>query len=179
MISKNINTLFLSPQSLPEGLRFFFAYSLFLTTLILPLWKRLLSKKEVAALLTWFFGVVGFFTLSSTLISEYYFSNLQTIFLTLVSLTLYFIYKSRVGKILVLVLLAIILFKNLSFYTTLDFYHKGYLEKKDIVKFIALDMKEKKFPCIGVSYITHPGENVGFRYLLYLENIAPSRTWGL
>lgn len=45
------------------------------------------------------------------------------------------------------------------------------MEKKAIVNFIKEDAAKKQFTCIGISYITSPGENAGFRYLLYLSNI--------
>ena len=34
-----------------------------------------------------------------------------------------------------------------------------------------MDAKQKGFPCITVSYITITGENVGFRYLFFLNKL--------
>lgn len=172
MISKNINALFLSPQNLPDKFRPVFTLLLFLITLLIPLSKKLISRKEIYPLLFWILGMVSFFTISSSLISEYYFYNLEIIFLTLTSLTLYYIYKSsKIGKILIIGLLTLISIKNLYSYTTSYIYHKGYLEKKGVVSFIKQDAQKKQFTCIFISYITTPGENAGFRYLFYLENM--------
>ena len=172
MITKNINSLFLSPQSLPMPLKPAFVILLFSSTLIVAFFNKLISKIELMPLFFWILSVIGFFTISSSLISEYYFYSIEIIFMTFVSLTLYIIFKSQVfGKILVLGLLTLLLIKNLYFYTTGDFYHKGYVEKRAVVDFIKQAAKQKGFPCIGITYITTPGENVGFRYFFYLNNM--------
>lgn len=171
MIAKNINSLFLSPQSLPEQFRSIFVLLLFVSTLFISFKSKLLSKNDVIIFLCWIWGVIGFFTLSSSLISEYYFYSIEIIFIVLTSLTFYTIYKKfAIGRFLVLLLLAIILLKNLQFYTTAYIYHKGYLEKKAVVDYIMSDAQSKNYPCFSLTYITAPGENVGFRYLFYLRN---------
>lgn len=172
MISGNINSLFLSPQSLPKDFRSLFSILLLIAFILIPLKKKIISRNEIMTILTWILGVVGFFTISSTLISEYYFHNLNILFLTLGSLTLYCLYKtSKLGQILIIGFLFIILAKNLYAHTTTYIYHKGYLEKKTAISFIKEDVNKKGFPCIGISYISAPGENVGFRYLIYLNKL--------
>ncbi|TSC88603.1 MAG: Uncharacterized protein G01um10147_99 [Microgenomates group bacterium Gr01-1014_7] len=169
MITKNINTLFLSPHSLDNWMRPLFIV-LILSTAFILYRKKLLSNKEIIPPAFWIIGVVGFFTFSSSLISEYYFSNIEIIFITLVSLTLYLIYReSKIGKFLILFLLAFILVKNIYFFTNQYIYHKGYVEKRALVDYITMDAKNKDYPCFGISYITAPGENVGFRYFFLLK----------
>lgn len=171
MITKNINSLFLSPQSLPYFLKPLFVVSIL--TLTIPLFfKKLISQKEIIALLAWIIGIVAFFSLSSSLISEYYFYNLQAIFICLVSLIAYLIYKSsKIGAYLVICLLVIVLIKNLYLFITSDIYHKGYIERKLTANYISKDSETKRFPCVGINYITSLGENVGFRYFFYLNNL--------
>lgn len=170
MVSKNISTFFLSPQSLPQDSQLIFTILILLLAIPLLI-KKIISKKEVIPLSAWLFGVIAFFSISSTLISEYYFYSIQIIFLGLVTLTLYLIYQSsKIGKILTVSLLMLIMVKNLYFFTTQYIYHKGYVERKAATDFISQDAKNKGFPCIGVSYITSIGENVGFRYFFYLNN---------
>lgn len=36
---------------------------------------------------------------------------------------------------------------------------------------IKKDILAKNYPCFGITYITTPGEDVGFRYLFYLNNL--------
>ncbi|MDO8573671.1 MAG: glycosyltransferase family 39 protein [Candidatus Daviesbacteria bacterium] len=170
MISKNTSALFLYPQSLPEKFRLLFTISLFLVGSIISLNNRLITRRELLPLLFWIFGIIAFFTFSSSLISEYYFYNLGIIFFALTGLTFYFIYESsKLGKILVIMFLTLLTIKSIYFYTTSYIYHKGYLEKKAVVDFIQQDANKMGFPCVGISYITTPGENAGFRYLFYLN----------
>ncbi len=54
------------------------------------------------------------------------------------------------------------------FFLNFDIYHKGYKERKALAEYISQDAKNNHFPCISISYITQPGENVGFRYFFWL-----------
>lgn len=171
MITKNINTLFFMPQSFKLTSNLVFVLFIFLSTLF-PVKRKILSTKELFSLYIWIVGVVAFFSISSSPISEYYFANINFVFLIVISLLSYLIYNhSKVGKYLVILILGLIAIKNGYFMINQDYYNKGYLEKKALVEYISKDMKEKDYPCIGISYITSPGENTGFRYLFYIKNI--------
>lgn len=178
MITKNINTLFFMPQSFKFLPNNYFLVPLVLLSGLFLLKSKLLSVKEIIPLYIWSLGVIIFFGLSSSPISEYYFYNIEIIFLSFVSLFLYLLYNFKLfGKALVIVILGFLLLKNAYFLITSGYYNKGYLEKKALVDYIFNDAKNKNFPCVGINYITTPGENVGFRYLFYLKQqytIAPS-----
>lgn len=169
MINKDISTLFFTPQSFLTNNIFFV-----LIILLSAFWlvkKKILLQKELMVFFIWILGVIAFFGLSSSPISEYYFSNIQIIFITIISLHCYLMFRStKMGKILIIGLFVSIPLKNAYFTLTQDYYHKGYLEKKAVVNYIDQDLKNKGYPCIGISYITSPGENVGFRYLFYLKS---------
>lgn len=171
MISKNINTLFLSPQSLPPILNHLFLLILILLGAVLVI-KKVIPAKITAPLSAWLIGIIVFFTLSSSLISEYYFYSIEIIFIFIVSLTLYSLLKfSKATAALTIILLSTILIKNVFHFVTIDIYHKGYVERKAVVDFIAQDARSKNYPCVGVSYVAAIGENVGFRYFFYLKNL--------
>lgn len=170
MINKNINTLLLAPNSFKVTSHTGFTF-LILASAVLLIKNRVLQKKEYLIILSWILGVIAFFSISSSPISEYYFSNIEILFIYLLGLFLYLIFELKlIGKIIVLSLLFFLLSKNLFFIITKDYYNKGYLEKKGVVDFIDKDYRDKGFPCIGISYITALGENVGFRYFFYLKN---------
>ena len=169
MISKNISNLFFAPHSSKITNNIFFPVILLLSSLWL-IRKKLITKKELIPLLFWILGMVLFFSLSSTPISEYYFYNIEIIFLTLISLLLYSLLKFSWGKFFVIGLLIIIASKNIYVLLTDNPYRKGYVERKAVVDYIVADAKNKNFPCFSVNYITSPGENVGFRYFFYLKN---------
>lgn len=170
-VSENISTFLASPLSLPEGYKLPLTLAILFSTIYL-IKIHLLNIKEVIILYFWIIGVVFYFSLSSIIISEYYFANLEIIFMLIISLLLFGIFKSSVvGKYLVIVMLGFLLIRNLYLYLTIEPYHVGYVERKAIAEYVTKDSKEKNFPCVGINYITLPGENVGFRYLFYRYNL--------
>lgn len=169
LVSKNVNSLFLSPYSLPNPLKPFFVLAILASSCLL-IKKKVLTKKEIIPLLALIVGVISFFTLSSSLVSEYYIYDIEIIFVALVSLIFSLLIKSKFGKILVVFTLSSLFVKNLYHFTQDYIYKKDYQERKGVVEFIVNDAKQKDFPCIGISYITAPGENTGFRYFFYLKN---------
>lgn len=170
MITKNINNLVFAPQSFKITNNIFFPL-LILSSAFWLIKKKLISVKEIIPLYVWILGVVIFFSVSPAPISEYYFYNIEIIFLGLVSILIYSILKhSFFAKLLCLGLLMMVLFKNAFFIITQGYYHKGYIEKKAVVDYVINDAKVKNFPCFSINYITSPGENVGFRYFFFLKN---------
>jgi len=175
-LSGEIQNLFFYPQALPLN-------PLILLVLILLgglfiVRKRVITFKELTPLYCWIFGIIIFYSLSSTIVSEYYLSNVEIIFISLISILFYLLYKSsRAGQVLVITLMSLILVKNVYYTVTDKPYHKGYVERKNAAAFIKKDSLEKGFPCVAVSYITSPGENVGFRYFFYLNNLHVNQPW--
>lgn len=177
VINKNVNSLFISPYSLPPILKELFPVSLLALSLFL-IKKRILGKREIIPMSALLVGVIGFFSFTSSLVSEYYLYSVEILFVGLLSLTFSILFKGRIGKTLVILLLAILFIKNFYHFINDYIYKKGYEERKEVVEFITTDSKQKGFPCIGISYITAPGENTGFRYFFYLKNqhlIHPSK----
>lgn len=169
MITKNINNLFFAPQTLQVTNTIFFPV-LILASAFWPVKKKLITK-EVIPLYVWLLGVILFFSISSSPISEYYFYNIEVIFLCFISLLLYYLLtSSAIGRVFVVGLLIFIALKNAFSVIASDTYHKGYVEKKGVVDYIVNDAKSKDFPCFSINYITSPGENVGFRYFFFLKN---------
>lgn len=168
MITKNANDLLIAIPNLNITSYILLILLVFYSTFWLI--KRNLFKKELLVLLTWIFGVVIFFEVSSSPISEYYFSSIDIIFITITSFLLYILLKSSsLGKNIVVSLLLLILIKNGYLIINQKFYHKGYQEKKAVVDYIYNDAEDRNFPCFSINYITSPGENVGFRYFFYLK----------
>lgn len=177
MITKNINNMFFSPYPLPDILKTLFVLSFIIPAIIL-IKKKILTKKEIFPLSALFIGVVGFFIFSSSLLSEYYLYSIEIIFVALIALTLSLLLKNKIGRIFVVLILGGLFIKNTYHFLTDYIYKKDYQERKAVVEFITADAKIKGFPCIGVTYITSPGENTGFRYFFYLKNqhlVHPSK----
>ena len=169
--TEDINRLFFYPQTLPLINHTLFFVLLLLSAIFLVK-KNLLKIKEVIVFYIWIGTIILFYTFSSTILSEYYFANTEIIFLTFVALLIYLLYSSgKIGKYITLALLLLLLTKNAFHFVKTDIYQKGYNERKSAAAYITEDAHKKGLPCVSVSYITTPGENVGFRYFFWLKNL--------
>lgn len=175
-VGRNLIRLLLYPNSLP----FIEVYHLQLITVLLFLSlslilvkKKLLKWQEVLVFFIWIAVVVAFYTFTTIVPSEYYFTNIEVIYIAILSILIYLVYQWRVwGRRLVYTMMVFILIKNFYYFINLPVYQKGYLARKAVASFITSQAKGKGFPCVAVSYITkHPGEDVGFRYFFYLNNL--------
>ena len=143
-----------------------------LASAVLLVKKNIISKKELFIFYAWILVNILFYSISSVVFSEYYFANIEIIFIFLVSSCLYLLYKSsKLGKLITLSLLLCILISSAVNIKHLYIFRKGYVERKAAAMFITQNSREKGFPCVSISYITSPGENVGFRYFFWLNNL--------
>ncbi len=169
--NRNIYDIFLSPFRLPLVLK----YTATLLILLCPFfaWRMKVMRKEQSLIFySWILGVFLFFTFSSIIVSEYYLASLDTLIIISVSLIFSKIYHNKsFGKYFIFVLLSILVIKNSYYFITQNKYKKGYLEKRNVIQFIASDIKQNNFPCIAINYITSIGDNVGFRYFMWLNNL--------
>lgn len=174
-----INNFGLGQEGGPAG---FYKFKLILSMLFFPpliaigslismmflIKTKLIALKEALLIIAWIAGPVLFFSLSSSPISQYYFSNTNAVFLAISSLAIFVVHKKSL--FLSLILLVFIFLRSLFLLLDQDHYAKGYLEKKAVADYIVADAKSKNFPCFSLNYITSPGENVGFRYFFFLKN---------
>lgn len=173
-LARNISRLYFYPHApkFPTEDPYVAMMVLVLVSGIFLVKKKLLSKAELKVFYIWVVGVALFYTFSSVVLSEYYITNLEIIFLVVPAFWFYYLYKNfKWGKWIVLFILAAILIKNLTFFLTQDLPQKGYVSRKLVAQFIAEDANKRGFPCVAVSYLTKPGEDVGFRYFFYLNNL--------
>ena len=171
MIVKNTTNLFFIPQRFPQWFQYLFTISL-LSSTILIIKKKIIEPKLVIVLFAWIVGMIIFFTLNSSPISEYYFANLEVIFIAIASLLLSLLWESKIAKPVLIAILAIILAYNT--YSLLKWSDPiaGYIHRKAAVQFIAKDMQAKGYNCISLNYQTIIGENTGFRYFLWLNGVV-------
>jgi len=68
-------------------------------------------------------------------------------------------------------ILAFFVIFNLRDFFTMPINRSGYVERKAIVSFITEDAKAHNYPCVSVSYITSPGNDLGYRYFFWLAKL--------
>jgi 4-amino-4-deoxy-L-arabinose transferase-like glycosyltransferase len=163
LVHKNANALFLdSVFNLAAKWMFYVLIVLF----VILLAKKKISWQIGLLAILWQALFVLFFTFNSINTSEYYLNGMNVIWLMLISVSL----GSLSGKLkfLLYLILAFIVSVNLYAFFNHSINESGYVQRKAIVQYIADDSKAHGYPCVSVSYITSPGNNLGYRYLFYL-----------
>lgn len=173
-LTSNLIRLLFYPQEIRVN------HSLILAALmispILIFKKRVINKRELIIFYSWITFVILFYSISSIVLSEYYLASVEIVFLAIVSSLLYLLYKSSViGKYITLLAMLFILLNSWLNIGNLYSFRKGYVERKAAAAFIKEDSVEKGFPCVSISYITSPGENVGFRQFFWLDNLKTTK----
>lgn len=133
---------------------------------------KAVSVKLLIIFYVWIFSVIVCFIVSSKETSEYYFTSTQTIFLILfIYLLAWLIKVPKIGLSLVVIIMILSLVYSLSDLLKQSDSGKGYKQKKEVARFIKADSLEKNLGCFSITYITSPGENTGFRYLFWFNDM--------
>lgn len=153
----------------------FIVYIFVIMILLLLKIRKVLNYKQMFMLVSWVILVIFGQTFSKNDISDYYFNNIIVISILLVSLALIALFKKN--NLLCLLILTIFLFYNLFLLIRQNSLTIGFNQKQMIVNYIANNASANNYPCIGITYITSPGQGVGFRFMLWrsgLKVINPS-----
>lgn len=173
-IYRNVVNLFLYPQTqlFVKSIPFF----IIIFAVAFLLFRKNGLIKEYKIVLVWFLSVVIFFSLSSKITSEYYFNNLTTVFLSIGIIGISLIFAKTYKTLAILILTALLL--NSTYHLIIQYRYNpfGLKERNEAAEFIANDSKMKGFPCVSVSYITTPGNDLGFRYVFYLNNLHANQS---
>lgn len=121
-------------------------------------------------ILSWIGLYIIFFSFHPLPLSEYYLNGITIVWIIAASIGL-----QKLPKILAVLILTIFLGLNLYLMFTFNTNHAGYIERKAIVKYIKEDAQKYNYPCVAVSYITSPGNNLGYRYLFWLAKLKVMR----
>lgn len=131
--------------------------------------KKILSKSELFAMGAWLVILVSSLQFSGRQISEYYLLSLFVPFILILSLLLSQLYK--LNRIIVYILLAGWLMFNFWNLLQIPDTDNSFVVKSNLVEYIKNDADSSGYKCVGINYISKPGENAGFRYLYLWKNL--------
>ena len=166
LVRKNANMLFLDSVFDISPVWIFY---LLVTLSFLIVVKKKIPSQLAIILILWQVLFVLFFTFNSINTSEYYLNGMNVVWLIIVSLAISLLFER--SKYLGFLVLAFLVGINILAFVRHKTNDSGYVQRKAIVKFIAKDSRDHSYPCVSVSYITSPGNNLGYRYLFYLEKM--------
>lgn len=168
LMSKNAHSLFIGSY---PGISYKPVFYLIVLILLFLFIKKIINKKWTAILFLWLIFYVSFFSFYSKIVSEYYLNGTIIIFIILVSILLSVIIKNEKIRHFGFIFIGLFIVFNVNRFVTTPINKSGYLERKEIIKEIDRDARERGYSCVAISYITDPGYNLGYRYFIYQTNL--------
>lgn len=171
-VSGNVTQMFFYPERLDYGIGKIVMVAGVLLG-VFASWRKVLRWGELVALTVWVVGMIVYFSVSSKITTEYYFTNIDLVYFAFFTLALVAIFK--LNRVLSFLVIGLLLFVGAYGIYVLVVLQKDtrseFRDKKAIVEFIKQDATKRGFPCIGVSHNSEPGRELGYRYLFYLSGL--------
>lgn len=153
LVYKNTTNIFaLNVINLPFQVSFWFLN----LTLLYLFAKKKINKNLTIILLLWQITYILFFSKISLNISEYYLNGMMIVYVLIAALV--------IPKKFTYLVLGLFLTLNLYTLFTRPVNADGYLQRKAILEYIKKDSQARSYPCVSLSFITSPGNNLGYRY---------------
>jgi len=141
---------------------------LLLLTFAFLVWKKYIDKKMVLIFFLWLITYILFFTKISLNISEYYLNGMNIIWIFLAAVFSSFILKEiKNGRLIISLGIFLFITVNLYSFFSHPVNESGYIQRKAIISYIKEDARKNGFPCVSLSFITSPGNNLGYRYFTW------------
>lgn len=168
LVDKNSTNMFWdSVLPIPSNMMF---YILIIVSLYLTI-KGIISKHLFAIMAFWQLLYIGFFTLNPLNISEYYLNGMNIVWIGVFALGVSLLLRKKNLKYLGYSIIGAFVILNTWSFFTRNINRSGYVERKAITAYIKSDSLAHGYPCVSVSYITSPGNDMGYRYLFILQNL--------
>lgn len=153
------------------GFPIYLTFYTFLFLIVFLVYKKIISKELFLILILWCIFYIVFFSLNSLNTSEYYLNGMNVVWIAISSLAINYLFQDDNLKRLGIFFLLVFIFLNLFEFFNRAPNRNGYIERKALVAFIKEDASKHNYPCVSVSYITSPGNELGYRYLYWLEDM--------
>lgn len=127
--------------------------------------KKVIIEEWAILFILWVLLYIVFFSVNSINISEYYLNGMNIVFLSVFSVGVSKRMESmkRLGYAVV----GLLVIFNLYLFVTRPIDRNGYVERKEIIAAIKADADAKGYPCVSLSFITSPGNDLGYRYFTW------------
>lgn len=168
LIQKNASSIYWgSDADIPSNATMFAMTA----TFILLVYRRKIPFKISLIALFWMLFYILFFTLNAINVSEYYLNGMNVIWIMILAVLISEMIKSKTFWYFGYLLLIIFIIINIQRFFSREVNKSGYIERRSIVKFIKEDAIKHDYPCVSVSYITSVGNDLGYRYFFWLEDM--------
>ncbi len=168
-VAKNINNIVWEK---PESINKFFIPLILAICILISFLKQKVSSTSMLPAAIWIGLITTFFALHPINLSEYYLNSLNIIWIVWIGIIFASIWSNnKIAKFTVLSALSLFAYHNINRYLFMNVNKSGYVEKTAIISAIARDAQNHGYPCVSISYITDPGNNLGYRYLIWYKGL--------
>lgn len=131
-------------------------------------YRRIIDWQLGIILFLWQLIYIFFFTKVSLNLSEYYINGMNIIWILVAALSVNVLMQNKKTKNFAYLILGLFVILNLYSFFARPINASGYVERKAIISEIKKDAGEHNYPCVSLSFITNPGNNLGYRYFTSL-----------
>ena len=165
--ARNTNNIFWDK---PAGISIYLLPIILLLGFVILYYRGHITPRLLIFIAGWFGLTIVFFVLHPINLSEYYLNGLNIIWIAIAALSL-----ARLNRKIAWAIVALFIAHNIYRLISSPVNRSGYLYRQAIVKTIRADATSHNFPCVAVSYIVTPGNDLGYRYLFWLagQKLAP------
>ncbi|CAN5362518.1 hypothetical protein BH10PAT1_BH10PAT1_7750 [soil metagenome] len=135
--------------------------------LIYLIYKKKVNLQFGIILFIWQLIYILFFTKLSINLSEYYLNGMNIIFILLTAIGVKALIENKKTKSVGVILILGFVIINLYSFAVRPVNANGYIERKGIIEAIKDDAKMHNYPCVSLSFIVSPGNNLGYRYFTW------------
>lgn len=169
LINKNASSIYWGQR---KPIKYSWTTNILIAMFMYLVIKKAIPNRILIIMTMWQIFYISFFTFNSINLSEYYLNGMNIVWIIILSVFVSEIIKGgkisrRIGYGLTILFIG----SNVYGIFARPPNKSGYLERKAIVNFIDQDSKQHGYPCVSVSYITSPGNDLGYRYLFWLNKI--------
>lgn len=168
LVHTNTTSLFWNPNI---GIRSDVILYLLIISFAFLVYKKKIPIQLGILMFLWQILYVLFFTFNSLNPSEYYFNGMNVVWIVIFAVGVDYLLSGNRKNFFGCLLLAVFISMNLWRFFTKDINRSGYIERKAVVAFISEDSKAHGYPCVSVSYIVSPGNDLGYRYFFWLAKL--------
>jgi hypothetical protein len=134
------------------------------------IYKKKIDIKIGIILFLWQLIYILFFSKVSLNISEYYLNGMNVVFILIaacgVNEIIRAFHETPLHKLGYLIIALFVILNLYSFFTR-PVNADGYLERKAVIAYIKEDSKRHNYPCVSLSFIVSPGNDLGYRYFIW------------
>ncbi len=133
--------------------------------------KKIIGRKLGIIMAFWLLAFMTFFSSYSKVLSEYYLNGMMVIYIAIFAVSIASLLLNKKWKSIGIIIIVVFIIINLYRFFAIPVNRSGYVERKAVIAEIKRDSVARGYPCVSISYITNPGNNLGYRYFVWKADL--------